>query len=76
LIQQYENSPENSTLRKEAAYKAKENEKVAEKIRMKTVVAYLKQYGITYDEKASLETLEGKMKSHQNEKAIAALNSL
>lgn len=76
LIQQYENSPENSTLRKEAAYKAKENEKVAEKVRMKTVIAYLKQFGIPYDEKASLETLEGKMKNHQNEKAIAALNSL
>ena len=73
LIQEYDSSAENSSLRKEAAIKAKENEKVAEKVRMKTVVAYLKSNGVEFDAAASLESLEKMMKNHQTEKAISAL---
>jgi len=73
LIQEYDNAPENSTLRKEAKIMAKENEKVGEKVRMKTVVAYLKTYNVPHVEGDTLENLEKAMKNHQLEKAAAAL---
>jgi len=73
LIQEFDNAPENSTLRKEAKIMAKENEKVGEKVRMKTAVAYLKTYNVPHVEGDTLENLEKIMKNHQLEKAAAAL---
>jgi len=73
LIQEFDNAPENSPLRKEAKIMAKENEKVGEKVMMKTVVAYLKTYNVPHVEGDTLENLEKIMKNHQLEKAAAAL---